>query len=129
MPPPDVDPLHRGNSFDRTDTDRQNPRERVFAEWWNKQNTDDPLGWSLLDKLCGERDTDRIGPVGEAVLVKPCTERDHMIAASVIQWLGSNCGQDFLIRSQVAALKEHVKWRAAYDAEEKRRLDAFNARG
>ena len=118
---PDVDPLHRGISFDRTDTGRSNPRERVFAEAWNKENTNDPAGWSLLDKLCGERDPDRIGPVAEPVLVQPCTERDHWIAASVIQWLGSNCGQDFVIHAQAAALKEHAKWRIAYDAEQKQK--------
>ena len=123
---PDVDSLHRGAGFDRTDTDRENPRERVYAKAWNRENTGDPMGWSLLDKLCGERDSSRRNAVGEPDLVRPCTERDHMIAASVIQWLGSNCGQAFVIETQKAALREHAVWRAAYDAEQTRKLEAFN---
>lgn len=110
---PDIEKLHRGLSFERTDDSKSNPRERIFAEAWNRINTQDPLGYSLLDKLCHEpRDSNAIGgpPAGT------CTERDHQIAATVIQWLGSNIGQGFLDQTIPEANEAYTKWRIANDA-------------
>lgn len=113
MTKPEIEELHRGLSFERTDDAKTNPRERVFAEEWNRINTQDPLGYSLLDRLCHEpRDSFAVGgpPSGT------CNERDHQIAATVIQWLGSNVGQGFLDQTIPRVKAAQTKWRKAYDA-------------
>lgn len=117
---PKVEPLHQGNRFYRTDDEKcTNPRERAFAEEWNRINTSDPLGWSLLDRMVDENQEHSIEPgYGGSWdrMVQSCTERDHMIAATVIQWLGSNVGQGFLERTIPIVKKAHDKWRETYDA-------------
>jgi len=54
-----------------------NPEEKRIAEAWNKQ---DVLEWIL----------------GGGVRAPNVSERDRDVAASVIQWLGSPVGQQFL---------------------------------
>ncbi len=77
-----------------------NPREVAFAETWKKQDRRVPIG--LLEVPCESNDPECVGgrsgfgngpfklPVG------PCTERDEIVIATVIQWLGSNCGMSML---------------------------------
>lgn len=55
-----------------------NPHEAVLAEDWAK--VADPNSYVGLDALIGS----------------PASERDHFVAASVIQWLGTNVGFSFL---------------------------------
>lgn len=64
---------------------KDNPEEERFAGAWAKLN---PLG-GHLDHLLDTR-PDQIGrpPV--------CSDRDQVVAATVIQWLGSPVGQAFL---------------------------------
>lgn len=57
-----------------------NPRERAFAEQWEIENK----LYHALNFLVG---------VGDA---KEITDRDIEVAATVIQWLGSNVGMSFL---------------------------------
>jgi hypothetical protein len=59
----------------------QNPIEKEFAEAWDRQNV---VG-NTLEYLMG--DGTRRGVV---------SERDEIVAATVIQWLGSPVGQAFL---------------------------------
>lgn len=64
--------------------------ERVFAKEWEKQNTDiwgKPNGRGALDYLMAE---DPNNPMGEV------TDRDRIVAATVIQWLGSPVGMCFI---------------------------------
>jgi hypothetical protein len=61
----------------------QNPEEKRFAKAWEKNN---PLAW-LLDER----------PMQTGRPPEP-SERDQIVAATVIQWLGSPVGQDFLNR-------------------------------
>lgn len=112
---PSVEELHRGARFYRTDDEKcTNPRERSLAEDWNKINTSDPLGWSLLDHLLDENEDPTLN-FGSNRIVKGCSERDHLIAATVVQWLGSNVGQGFLERATAKADAAYVEWRKKYD--------------
>ena len=74
----------------------QNPLEKKFAEAWNKQNTLNREGNNLLDYMLAENCND---PRGEV------TDRDTVVAATVIQWLGSPVGQSFLNET----LRGHIK--------------------
>ena len=65
---------------------KQNPAERIFAEAWEEKNSSKYVR-SILDYLLAE---DNNRPMGEV------TERDRMVAATVIQWLGSPVGEGFL---------------------------------
>jgi len=69
---------------------KQNPMEEIFAKAWEERSTD-PSGMAdgrdTLDYLLAENPD------------KPCGEvsdRDRIVAATVIQWLGSPVGQYFL---------------------------------
>jgi len=67
-----------------------NPLEKLFAESWDEINTASPGrrdGYGTLDYLLAE-DPNR--PCGEV------TDRDRVVAATVVQWLGSPVGQSFL---------------------------------
>ncbi len=65
---------------------KDNPAERIFAEVWEEKNSS-KYSQPLLDLLLAE---DNNRPMGEV------TERDRMVAATVIQWLGSPVGEGFL---------------------------------
>lgn len=63
---------------------RDSPEEKRFADAWEAQNEkrrEDFLGYLLSPT------------VGTAA---PISERDRVVAATVIQWLGSPVGQAFL---------------------------------
>jgi len=64
---------------------KDNPREREFAEAWVQANEQGKLLAYLLDPTNG------VG--GRSP--EP-TDREHTVAATVIQWLGSPVGQAFL---------------------------------
>lgn len=67
-----------------------NPSERIFAEHWEKVNVSifgDLDGKGVLDYLLAK---DPNHPRNEV------TERDRLVAATVIQWLGSPVGTHFL---------------------------------
>jgi hypothetical protein len=71
---------HEGQSTHRLD---QNPLERKFHDAWKQHNKDgDTLSWLLGD---GSR---RGHP----------SDRDAMVAATVVQWLGSPVGARFVAR-------------------------------
>ena len=67
--------------------------ERFYAEAWEGRNTANSSGPSflngkgVLDYLLAE---DNNNPCGEV------TDRDRVVAATVIQWLGSHVGNSFL---------------------------------
>lgn len=62
---------------------KENPMEKKFALAWEKENTQSRILEYLLAKNPNY-------PNNEV------TERDATVAATVIQWLGSPCGQNFL---------------------------------
>lgn len=65
---------------------KQNPKEKIFAEEWNKINTDHNLqlnGRGVLEFILGD---------------VTISEHDRELAATVIQWLGSPVGESFLTK-------------------------------
>jgi len=73
---------------------KQNPLEKDFAKLWEELNTDEHgnlNGGRILDYILAENPNE---PRGEV------TDRDRMVAATVIQWLGSPVGQMFLNQVQ-----------------------------
>lgn len=83
-----MDPKHpdRGFLYERVHFD---PLEAAFASDWEKYNQPRPglnYGMSALQGILSDRN-------GNGLEV---TRRDRFVAASVIQWLGTNCGYSFL---------------------------------
>lgn len=71
---------------------KQNPLEKLFAESWNEINTDNHgnlNGKGCLDYLMTKNINNPLGEV---------SDRDRIVAATVIQWLGSPVGQSFLMQ-------------------------------
>lgn len=70
---------------------KQNPMEKKFAQAWERQNVSASTkkldGRGTLDYMLA---VDSNCPKGE---VRP---RDRMVAATVVQWLGSPVGQSFI---------------------------------
>ncbi len=62
---------------------KNNPQELKFAEEWQKLNNKGVARY--IDYILSKDNT-------------PCyaSERDQEVACSIIQWLGSPCGQGFL---------------------------------
>ncbi len=77
-----------------------NLRERVFAEEWNNLNIPRyglNSGYIQLENILLEEMYPTQAPGSPFRALKgEVTERDAFVAASVIQWLGTNCGQGFL---------------------------------
>lgn len=70
---------HIGFHSNRLHPDADNPREVAFAEQWAKIN---------------HRHLSR--PQLEYLIPDNFTERDAQVAATVIQWLGTNVGMSFI---------------------------------
>lgn len=78
-----------------------NPREVAFAHQWDKEHCWHDILQSLCSQECGPDDEGAVRvldpicnhkrfPLGNV------TGRDRIVAATVIQWLGSNVGMCFL---------------------------------
>lgn len=63
----------------------ENPEEQKFYDAWANENDRPNNNHGILDYLLGNG----IRPVESSV-------RDHVVAATVVQWLGSPVGQCFL---------------------------------
>ena len=70
---------HQGYNLHRLNPEAGNPREVVFAKAWNKHNQ-----FGALRQILNKKFTEEL------------TEEEIKVAATVIQWLGSNCGMWFL---------------------------------
>lgn len=76
---------------------KHNPREAAFAEQWERENVrcvGINYGFGVLQDIF-------IDVVGTGIMARQflrlkITKRDRFIVATVIQWLGSNCGMGFL---------------------------------
>jgi hypothetical protein len=67
---------------------RNNPEEKRFAKKWTEHNKHGSGSVSTLAYLLWE---------GDQITCPPeASDRDHTVAATVIQWLGSTVGQAFL---------------------------------
>lgn len=84
---------NKGIRFGRTEF---NPRELAFYEQWLKENRPDPRinhGNGILQDLFMDSGLSVFNP---SKVYETITNRDRIIVATVIQWLGSNCGIAFL---------------------------------
>lgn len=75
-----------------------NEREKAFHDQWLKENIESAgvnYGFGILQDLFFERSGNPMGMMGTKCLER-ISERDRMIVATVIQWLGSNVGMCFL---------------------------------
>lgn len=77
---------HVGFSANRLDVLQDNPREVAFAKEWQKEQSQGNLLENLIPNV---------------------TQRDAQVAATVIQWLGSNIGMSFM--ENVCAKSEPVR--------------------
>lgn len=82
----------------RLDPQQNNPREVAFVEQWEDQHKYSDLLGALFVVPCDKDDPlgERAFAYGFASHIKQplgeVTERDRIVAATVIQWLGSNIG-------------------------------------
>jgi hypothetical protein len=71
-------------------------RERAFAETWQEEC--EPIAW--INQGCGLAQNlfmrTVAGSIYTYIPVVILTGRERMIAATIIQWLGTNCGMVFL---------------------------------
>ena len=84
---------HEGLFKHRLSREANNPREAAFAKQWHQENNEKE-NRRLLNNLVPIR-----------------TQRDATVAATVIQWLGSDVGMGFL-RDVIKAcpeVREHLK--------------------
>ncbi|MCK5018717.1 MAG: hypothetical protein KAS32_16770 [Candidatus Peribacteraceae bacterium] len=86
-----------------------NIAERLYLEEWLKQN--DPLqmtnyGIPLLNRLLTPENKNEQTVFQEAT-INP-TKRDKEVAAAIIQWLGTNVGQSFMLEAE-GRIQEHRK--------------------
>jgi hypothetical protein len=94
-------PKHEGLHTSRLRPEANNPREVAFSRQWKQEHKYGDLLSFLLRVPCDRNDPECINrhegacgyakaPLGET------TERDRIVAATVAQWLGSNCGFSFV---------------------------------
>lgn len=69
------------------------PRERAYADLWESWNSETELGatYNILSHILS---SDTREPA-------ELSGRDRLVAATVIQWLGSEIGQFFLLQARV----------------------------
>lgn len=83
--------VDKGYLFDRT-KDEYGDREKIFYKQWKKENR--PLahinqGWGCLQNLFSIRPKKWYHTYGWKLIIN---KRDRYIVATVMQWLGTNCG-------------------------------------
>lgn len=77
----------RGYLHERTEF---SPLEKEFADRWESEQLLGSSGFGLLQQLFAK------GPLGMNGVVLTMNARDRYVAATVIQWLGSNVGIGFV---------------------------------
>lgn len=80
----------------RVERIEHNDREKAFHDEWIKENLMIPgidYGNGILQDLFIDKGLE---PLTNAKWHLEVTRRERMIVATVIQWLGSNCGMSFL---------------------------------
>ena len=87
---------------------KHNPREVAFSKAWKEENIPRSDGTFLLQKLMfdfSNKPEEGFYAVGSLLLregivyeklIHEVTQRDAKVVATVIQWLGTNCGLSFL---------------------------------
>lgn len=94
-----------GLNAHRLASNRYNPREVAFVEQWQQEQERFDLLAGLLRVPCSGDDPEvermsirtTCGP--HKCPLGPPTERDRIVAETVVQWLGSNYGLSFLVEA------------------------------
>jgi hypothetical protein len=104
-------PKYKGNWLDRLKAEQGNPREVAFADEWIEQNR------SFTNAACETATLGVLLSSSRDGYWTECSERDEMVAATIIQWLGSNVGFSFmeqaLGRCGLKIVKRHQKMEAS----------------
>ncbi len=82
-----TEPIHKGVKFDRT-LGPSGGFEKLYYEEWNKFNERSPgrnNGYTALEHIIHEGDKPELA-----------TQHEALIAASVVQWFGTQCGREFI---------------------------------
>lgn len=99
--------VHRGVDYESRALSGHNPEERALAEAWERENTGDRWsGGGILESLLASASV-RISMETRAGLLalaedRRVTARDALVAATVVQWLGTSCGFAFLQQALLA---------------------------
>jgi len=86
---------------------KHSPEESVYLERWKKENARQAAmnrGYTLLEHILCPPEREYPGRV---------SQRDAYVAASVIQWLGTNCGRAFLDECAEEIPEAKKCWRVA----------------
>jgi len=92
---------------------QHNPREQAFYEQWLEENA--PVSWldsghGILQDLFIESSKGAFG----GKFIEEINNRDRLIVATVIQWLGTNCGMAFL-SGALAKFDAHISYKNKSD--------------
>src|SRR6185437_2360866 len=91
-------PIHRSLNPDR----EGNAAEEIYLRRWQQEQDKGPhvnYGYGLLEQLLTPtriRERRFFSFPGEPYFVPPISQRDAEVAATVVQWLGTNCGRCFI---------------------------------
>lgn len=77
--------ITKGLRADRL-SDRMNALEKTFSNQWDKLNHSECSNTPMIYWLLSDQPNDP----------QPTSKRDEIVAATIIQWLGTNIGQSFL---------------------------------
>ena len=96
-------PEHRSLNPDRLG----HPPEAIYLRIWQKEQEREHGingGFGLLELLLAPTRMSDAAPrrcIGDPpLLVPPVSQRDAEVAATVVQWLGTNCGQSFMFKAE-----------------------------
>ncbi len=93
---------------------KSNPLEEAFAGKWEEENSGPGRSRTTLDYLMDPNNR------GEP---SPCiSERDWLVASTLIQWLGSPVGSNFLINVLSGPDGAYFRQNLAYEAERKAKI-------
>lgn len=82
--------------------------EAVFRDHWRKENDRQPglnSGFGTLELLLNPEINEGFG----SGRVSPITQRDCTVAATLVQWLGTNCGQAFICEVETEIKRRREK--------------------
>jgi len=85
----------KGLHSHRLKKEQNNPREEAFDRQWQKESLGQKNGRDILSMLFSIEGPD-YNNHRKWLELGPPTNRDRIVAATVIQWLGSNVGFDFI---------------------------------
>lgn len=80
---------------------QHSPSERIYLEHWRALNKRSPgvnHGFTYIEHI--------LCPAG--LWPGPVSRRDAAVAASVVQWLGTNCGMAFLMEAERAVNQQRI---------------------